>query len=55
MRHDVSHAIHPRAREAHPGHRHPIAGKLEKLMADNIDAGLIVEHAVGVSWLKGER
>ncbi|WGX95155.1 DUF2505 domain-containing protein [Nocardioides sp. L-11A] len=32
-----------------------VAGKLEKLMADNIDAGLTVEHAVGVAWLKGER
>ncbi|TQK70226.1 carbon monoxide dehydrogenase subunit G [Nocardioides sp. SLBN-35] len=32
-----------------------IAGKLEKLMADNIDAGLTTEHAVGVAWLKGER
>lgn len=32
-----------------------IAGKLEKIMADNIDAGLTIEHAVGVAWLKGER
>ncbi|GAA4808255.1 DUF2505 domain-containing protein [Nocardioides caeni] len=32
-----------------------IAGKLEKLMADNIDAGLTVEHTVGVAWLNGER
>ncbi|MBM7515768.1 DUF2505 domain-containing protein [Nocardioides nitrophenolicus] len=31
-----------------------IAGKLEKLMADNIDAGLTTEHSVGVAWLKGE-
>ncbi|WP_158296619.1 DUF2505 domain-containing protein [Nocardioides albidus] len=32
-----------------------IAGKLERLMADNIDAGLTAEHTVGVAWLKGER
>ncbi|WP_408898793.1 DUF2505 domain-containing protein [Nocardioides sp. R1-1] len=32
-----------------------VAGKLERLMADNIDAGLTVEHAVGTAWLKGER
>lgn len=32
-----------------------IAGKLEKLMADNIDAGMSVEHSVGVAWLKGNR
>lgn len=30
-----------------------IAGKLEKLMADNIDAGMTLEHSVGVAWLKG--
>lgn len=32
-----------------------IAGKLEKIMADNIDEGLSVEHSVGIAWLKGER
>jgi len=32
-----------------------VAGKLERLMADNIDAGLTVEHAVGQAWLRGER
>lgn len=32
-----------------------IGGKLEKLMADNIDAGMTVEHSVGVAWLKGNR
>lgn len=32
-----------------------IGGKLEKLMADNIDAGMTVEHSVGVAWLKGKR
>lgn len=32
-----------------------IAGKLEKLMADNIDAGMTLEHSVGVAWLKGNR
>jgi uncharacterized protein YndB with AHSA1/START domain len=32
-----------------------VAGKLERLMADNIDAGLTVEHTVGAAWLKGER
>lgn len=32
-----------------------IAGKLEKLMADNIDEGLTVEHGVAVAWLAGER
>ncbi|GAA1547374.1 DUF2505 domain-containing protein [Nocardioides humi] len=31
-----------------------VAGKLERLMADNIDAGLTVEHTVGTAWLKGE-
>jgi hypothetical protein len=32
-----------------------IAGKLEKIMADNIDEGLSVEHSVGIAWLKGDR
>ncbi|MCR1785996.1 DUF2505 domain-containing protein [Nocardioides carbamazepini] len=32
-----------------------VAGKLERLMADNIDAGLTTEHTVGTAWLKGER
>ncbi|WP_418059748.1 DUF2505 domain-containing protein [Pimelobacter simplex] len=32
-----------------------VGGKLEKLMTDNIDAGLTVEHSVGVAWLKGDR
>lgn len=32
-----------------------IGGKLETLMADNIDAGLSVEHSVGTAWLRGER
>ncbi|WP_161605410.1 DUF2505 domain-containing protein [Pimelobacter simplex] len=32
-----------------------VGGRLEKLMTDNIDAGLSVEHSVGVSWLKGDR
>lgn len=31
-----------------------VGGKLEKLMADTIDAGMTAEHAVGVAWLKGE-
>jgi len=32
-----------------------IGGKLEQLMADNIDAGFDVEHQVGQAWLAGER
>lgn len=32
-----------------------IAGKLEKIMADNIDEGLSVEHATGIAWLRGDR
>ncbi|SFM54809.1 Carbon monoxide dehydrogenase subunit G [Pimelobacter simplex] len=32
-----------------------VGGRLEKLMTDNIDAGLSVEYSVGVSWLKGDR
>jgi uncharacterized protein YndB with AHSA1/START domain len=29
-----------------------IGGKLEKLMADKVAAGMDVEHGVGVAWLK---
>jgi uncharacterized protein YndB with AHSA1/START domain len=29
-----------------------IGGKLEKLMADKVAAGMDVEHAVGVAWLE---
>lgn len=32
-----------------------VGGKLENLMADNIKAGLDVEHTVGAAWLAGER
>lgn len=32
-----------------------IGGKLESLMADQIDSGYDVEHAVGVAWLGGTR
>lgn len=32
-----------------------IAGKLEKVMAEQIDDGLDKEHAVAVAWLEGER
>ncbi len=32
-----------------------VGGKLETLMADNIDAGLSVEHSVGTAWLRGDR
>lgn len=32
-----------------------IAGKLERIMADNIDEGLSVEHTTGIAWLRGER
>lgn len=32
-----------------------IAGKLERIMADNIDEGLSVEHATGIAWLRGDR
>lgn len=32
-----------------------VAGKLEQLMADNIDQGLAVEHTVGRAWLEGDR
>ena len=29
-----------------------IGGKLEKLMAEKVAAGMDVEHDVGVAWLK---
>ena len=32
-----------------------IGGKLEKLLADRIVAGMDAEHSVGTAWLKGER
>ena len=32
-----------------------IGGRLEQLMADNIDSGFDVEHRVGQAWLEGER
>lgn len=32
-----------------------IGGKLEKLMAENIEAGLDVEQGVGTAWLGGQR
>ncbi len=32
-----------------------VGGRLEKLMADNIDKGLDIERAVGVAWLEGDR
>jgi hypothetical protein len=32
-----------------------VGGRLEQLMADNIDKGLEVEQAVGTAWLEGER
>ncbi|WP_243059337.1 DUF2505 domain-containing protein [Nocardioides sp. SR21] len=32
-----------------------IGGKLEKLLAERIAAGLEAEHAVGTAWLAGER
>jgi uncharacterized protein YndB with AHSA1/START domain len=32
-----------------------IGGKLEKLLAQKIAAGLEAEHGVGVAWLAGER
>jgi len=32
-----------------------IAGKLEKVMADQIADGLDIEHRVGRAWLEGER
>jgi hypothetical protein len=32
-----------------------LGGKLEQLMADNIEQGLVVEQTVGAAWLRGER
>lgn len=32
-----------------------VAGKLERIMAENILAGIEVEHEVGLAWLGGER
>ncbi len=32
-----------------------LGGKLERLMADNIEQGLMVEQTVGAAWLRGER
>jgi hypothetical protein len=32
-----------------------IGGKLEKLLAERVTAGMDAEHAVGVRWLAGER
>ncbi|GAA4130506.1 DUF2505 domain-containing protein [Nocardioides fonticola] len=32
-----------------------IGGKLEKLLADRIIAGMDAEHRVGTAWLKGDR
>ena len=32
-----------------------IAGKLEKVMADQINNGLDIEQRVGAAWLRGER
>ena len=32
-----------------------IGGKLEKLLADKVRAGMDAEHGVGVPWLKGDR
>jgi hypothetical protein len=32
-----------------------IGGKLEKLLADKVRAGMDAEHGVGVAWLKGNR
>lgn len=32
-----------------------IGGRLEKLMADMVSAGMDKEHTAGVAWLKGER
>ena len=31
-----------------------IGGRLEKLLAEKIRAGMDAEHGVGVRWLKGE-
>jgi hypothetical protein len=32
-----------------------VGGKLEKLLADRIRAGIDAEHGVGVAWLEGNR
>lgn len=32
-----------------------VGGKLEKLLAERIAAGMDAEHAVGVAWLAAER
>jgi uncharacterized protein YndB with AHSA1/START domain len=32
-----------------------IGGKLEKLLADKVRAGMDAEHGVGVTWLEGNR
>ena len=32
-----------------------VGGKLEKLMADRIRAGMDAEHGVGVTWLEANR
>ena len=32
-----------------------VGGKLEKLLAERITAGIEAEHGVGVAWLAGER
>ncbi|ANH38624.1 Polyketide cyclase / dehydrase and lipid transport [Nocardioides dokdonensis FR1436] len=32
-----------------------VGGKLEALMADNIEKGLDIEQTVGIAWLAGER
>ncbi len=32
-----------------------LGGRLEKLMADNIDHGMEIEEAVGAAWLEGDR
>lgn len=32
-----------------------VGGKLESLMADQVRAGMDVEHTVGTRWLEGER
>jgi uncharacterized protein YndB with AHSA1/START domain len=32
-----------------------VGGKLEKLLAQRVVAGLDAEHGVGVAWLRGER
>jgi uncharacterized protein YndB with AHSA1/START domain len=32
-----------------------IGGKLEKLLADRVTAGVEAEHAVGTAWLAGDR